>query len=189
MHAAPSKRATDWSRERPRTLIVKDGAIWMWPGIPLAMEQGGIVKPLPSHWVRAWISMLHGFEAPHSRIEPALIRASAYLAIDNKFRAQQALDLTKVERLSPEGPFLCVLSLRNSGFLRSILRSAHEAPLGVLATSVSKLPYFANSAVRHLNSKRAIRINRGGRREHLTDRVEGTRPKVQEVRRLKTLQN
>ena len=34
MIPATSKRVTDWSRERPRTLIVKDGAIWMWPGVP-----------------------------------------------------------------------------------------------------------------------------------------------------------
>jgi hypothetical protein len=63
MQTATSRHATDWSRERPRTLIAKDGAVWMWPGIPLAIKQDGTVQPLPREWVGPWVSALHGFEA------------------------------------------------------------------------------------------------------------------------------
>jgi len=106
MQRANLDRTTDWSREGPRTLIVKDGAVWMWPGIPLAMEQSGVVQPLPRHWVRSWISALHGFEAQNTRLEPALIRASAHLTVGDEGKAQRALDLVKIERLSPEGAVL-----------------------------------------------------------------------------------
>jgi hypothetical protein len=103
MQPVNSHHATDWSREGPRTLIVKDGAVWMWPGIPLAMEQDGIVQPLPRQWVRSWVTALHGFEAQDAPLEPALIRASVYLTAGDDDKAQQTLDLVKIERLSPEG--------------------------------------------------------------------------------------
>lgn len=106
MHSATSKRTTDWSREGPRTLIVKDGTVWIWPGIPLAMEQDGVVQPLPRYWVRSWVTALHGFEAQDAQLEPALIRASAHLTVGDEGKAQQVLDLVRIERLSPEGAVL-----------------------------------------------------------------------------------
>jgi hypothetical protein len=106
MQTTNSHRATDWSREGPRTLIAKDGAVWIWPGIPLAMEQDGAIQPLPRHWVRSWIAALHGFEAQHARLEAALSRAAEHLTAGDENRAQQALDLVKIERLSPEGAVL-----------------------------------------------------------------------------------
>jgi hypothetical protein len=102
-------------------VIVKDGAIWMWPGIPLAMEQDGLVQPLPSRWIRSWINMLHGSEAQRARLEPILIRASAYLAIGNETRAQQVLDLARIERLSPEGAIL----------MRAVAEELGIAPLDI----------------------------------------------------------
>ena len=106
MQTAPSRQVTDWSREGPRTLIAKDGAVWIWPGIPLAMEQDGAIQPLPRRWVRSRIRALHGFEAQDARLEPALMCASAYLTAGDEGKAQQALDLAKIDRLSPEGKVL-----------------------------------------------------------------------------------
>ena len=75
---------SDWLRDRPRTLIAKDGAVWIWPGIPLAMEQDGSVQTLPNGWVRFWVAALHGFEAQHKPLVTALDRAARYLAEGNE---------------------------------------------------------------------------------------------------------
>jgi len=50
--------------------------------------------------------MLHGAEAQHEKIEAALIHASAHLTAGDESGAQLALDLAKIERLSPEGAVL-----------------------------------------------------------------------------------
>jgi hypothetical protein len=130
MQTTPSCRATDWSREGPRTLIAKDGAVWIWPGIPLAMEQDGAIQPLPRRWIRSWITALHGFEAQDARLEPALTRASAYLTVGDEGKAQQALDLAKIDRLSPEGTIL----------MRAVAEELGIAPLA-MAVGTRSLPW------------------------------------------------
>ena len=50
--------------------------------------------------------MLHGCEARHAQLGPALVRASAYLTGGKPDQAQQALDLSRIDRLSPEGDVL-----------------------------------------------------------------------------------
>jgi hypothetical protein len=132
-------RATDWSREGPRTLIAKDGAVWIWPGIPLAMEQDGAVKPLPRHWVRSWVTALHGFEAQHVRLDSALLQATEHLSAGDEGNAQKALDLARIERLSPEGAVL----------MRAVAAELGISPLA-MAVGRRSLPWGTGNHSAHL---------------------------------------
>jgi hypothetical protein len=139
MQTVNSRSATDWSREGPRTLIAKDGAVWIWPGIPLAMEQDGAVQPLPDHWVRSWVTALHGFEAHHARLGAALLRAAEHLSAGDEDKAREALDRVKIERLSPEGDAL----------MRAVAAELGISPLD-MAVGTKSLPWGATNHFTHL---------------------------------------
>jgi hypothetical protein len=66
----------------------------------------GAVRPLPDEWVRAWVVRLHGFESQPADVALALARASHYLTVGDEAAAQNALDLSKLDRVSPEGAAL-----------------------------------------------------------------------------------
>jgi hypothetical protein len=42
-----------------RTLIARADAIWLWPGVPLAMVSEHEIKPLPEVWVSFWVASLN----------------------------------------------------------------------------------------------------------------------------------
>jgi hypothetical protein len=48
------------ARERSRTLVAQDGAIWIWPGILLTLKRGGEIVPVSDEIIRFWITRLHG---------------------------------------------------------------------------------------------------------------------------------
>ncbi len=122
-----------------------------------------MVRPLPGHWVRSWVTALHGFEAQYTCLEPALIRASAYLNAGDEGNAQQALDLAKIECLSPEGTVLMRAVAEEFGI--SPLKMAvgtRTVPWGIrkLGTRLALFRRFGGAATS--SRKSAIQISPDG---------------------------
>jgi hypothetical protein len=92
--------------ERPRTLIARAGAVWMWPGIPLTKRQGAAIVAISAETVHFWITRLHGPDALDSMILPGLNRAAEHLTQGDDAAAQLALDWIGLERLSQDGAAL-----------------------------------------------------------------------------------
>jgi len=92
--------------DRPRTLVVKNGDVWLWPGIRLTQRRGTIVRPIDTDTARFWLTKLHGPEVNGRPITATLARAAALLAGGNEIAAQATLDRAGFERLSPEGAIL-----------------------------------------------------------------------------------
>lgn len=99
-------------------------------GHPARNGADGAVKPLPREWVRSWISALHGFEAQHVRLEAALVRAVDHLTAGDEESAKEALDLGRIERLSPEGAVLA----------DAVAAELDISPLG-MAVGIRSLPW------------------------------------------------
>ena len=65
------------ARERCRTLVAQDGAVWIWPGISLTLRRGAEIVPVSNEIVRFWITRLHGPEALYKDLSSAVSRAAS----------------------------------------------------------------------------------------------------------------
>lgn len=92
--------------ERSRTLVAKYGAVWIWPGILLAMRRGGAIAPVADATIRFWVSRLHGPEALDRSLSHAIASAAQRLAAGDEIGAQRALDALGLTELSQDGALL-----------------------------------------------------------------------------------
>jgi hypothetical protein len=92
MQAPSAGRALPRPPEHSRTLVARDGAIWIWPGIPLTKRRGHKILPIADAAIRFWIALLHGPEAFQKDLAWTVRRASEYLNIDDEVSAQRLLD-------------------------------------------------------------------------------------------------
>ncbi len=141
MHALLFERAAEKPRGRSRTLVVKDGTVWMWPGVPLTVKLDGRVYPLPEGCVRFWITRLHGFEADPALVGRALRRSTDQLTLGDHDAAQTELDRSSLDRLSPEGDALMAVTAKRLGVPPARMpvgfRSAPGVPAKSAKTSAS----------------------------------------------------
>ena len=91
---------------RPRTLLVKEDAIWLWPGISLTQRQGRTIIPVDIGTARAWLTKWHGPEVNRQPITTMLARAAVYLNGGDTGAAQALLDRAGFTHISPEGAAL-----------------------------------------------------------------------------------
>ena len=106
MQAQSAGRAPVRPPERPRTLVVSNGAVWIWPGIPLTMRRGAEIVPVADATIRFWISRLHGPEAQDRNLSRAVANAARHLAADDEVGAQWAIDALQLTELSQDGASL-----------------------------------------------------------------------------------
>ena len=99
----------------PGTLVARQGAVWLWPGIPLTVRRGDRVVPVAPDTIRSWISKLHGPEAVHTRAVMMIDRAADSLSRGDEAAAQRALDVGGLDRLSPEGSAVMSAVARSLG--------------------------------------------------------------------------
>ncbi len=88
---------------RSRTLLVRGGDVWLWPGIRLTKRRGRNVQPINIENARFWLTKLHGPEANTRPLSAILARAAELLNQECDVAAQTVLDHAGFERLSPEG--------------------------------------------------------------------------------------
>ncbi len=117
-------------RQSSPTLLARDGAVWLWPGVPLAARLERRFQPLPRDWVNFWVSRLHAFEADWRALHAALDRAAGCLDIGCEPAAQAALDKARLDRLSPEGEVL----------MRAVAKRLAIPPLD-MAVGIKSLPW------------------------------------------------
>jgi hypothetical protein len=94
------------ARERCRTLVAQDGAVWIWPGIHLTLQRGGEIVPVVGETIRFWVTRLHGPEALYKDLLSGVSRAAWCLTTDNEAKAQHALDGIGLITLSHDGAAL-----------------------------------------------------------------------------------
>jgi hypothetical protein len=59
-----------------RTLLVRAGAVWMWPGIALTEKRGAVCVSVADEVARFWITRLHGPAANDSSVLRSLAVAA-----------------------------------------------------------------------------------------------------------------
>lgn len=86
-----------------RTLIAADGAVWIWPGIPLTIWRGAEIVPAADTAIRFWIARLHGSDSLHKDLVRAISTAIRQLNAGDEIAAQHALDSLSLTAFSDEG--------------------------------------------------------------------------------------
>jgi len=94
------------ARERLRTLIAQDGAVWIWPGILLTLRRGVEIVPVAEEIIRFWVTRLHGPEALYKDLFSEVSRAAAFLTAGSEAKAQDALDSLGLFDVSRDGAAL-----------------------------------------------------------------------------------
>jgi hypothetical protein len=92
MQARSAGSALVRSPERCRTLVASNGAVWIWPGIPLTIRRGHEVLPAAETTIRSWLGLLHGADALYKELKWAVASAARYLNAGNEIAAQRVLD-------------------------------------------------------------------------------------------------
>jgi hypothetical protein len=134
-----------------RTLLVDGGALWLWPGIPLAARVRDSVEALPPETMRVWIARLHGFEADYGALRLALGQAAERLAEGDDSGAQRMLDAAAPGRVSPEGAALVAGVAARLGIAAPKFAVGHRSlPWGAggIAANLPRFDAFARSAAR-----------------------------------------
>ena len=106
MHRYALGGATMRLPDRPRTLLARGGAVWMWPGIPLTLRKGAAIEPIDIAILRFWVTRLHGPEGLDIPLAAVIGRAAEHLVMGNEVAAQRALDTGGFDRLSVDGAAL-----------------------------------------------------------------------------------
>ena len=91
------------SPDRSRTLVASDGAVWIWPGIPLTVRRGVDIVAVPDATIRFWVSRLHGPEVLERNLSRAVASAARHLWEEDEIGAQLALDTLQLTELSQDG--------------------------------------------------------------------------------------
>ncbi len=73
MHGLVSSKAR--AAAPARTLLVRTGTVWMWPGIALTERRGTACVPVADEVARFWITRLHGPAANDSAVLRSLALA------------------------------------------------------------------------------------------------------------------
>lgn len=85
------------------TLVASNGAVWIWPGIPLTMRRGAEIAPVAAATIRFWIAHLHGPDCLQKELVWAVCEAIRWLNAGDEIAAQRALDSLGLTALSGEG--------------------------------------------------------------------------------------
>lgn len=151
MQTSYSDAALGRMTDRPRTLITHAGAVWLWPGIPLAVKLSDGIESAPAATVQFWASRLHGFEADPASVQTAFRCALEYLGRGDEAGAQRALNRAGLDRVSPEGAVLVrAVARRLNVEPPDFLIGTRSAPWGAVGVASDLLRFdgFAGSAAR-----------------------------------------
>jgi len=91
---------------RPRPLLAKASAVWLWPGIPLTERRGVTVQTISPDAIRFWLSKFLGPETVSQPMPMHIAQAAGQLTLDDERAAQHCLDRAGAATLSPEGAML-----------------------------------------------------------------------------------
>ena len=91
---------------RPRILLAKASAVWLWPGISLTERRGVTVQPISPDSMRFWLSKFLGPEIVGRPVPMHVAQAAAHLTFGDETSAQRCLDRADAATLSPEGAML-----------------------------------------------------------------------------------
>jgi len=91
---------------RPRLLLAKASAVWLWPGIPLTERRGVTVQAISADDTRFWLSKFLGPEIVGRPVPMHIAQAAEYLTKGDEAAAQRCLDRAGAATLSPEGALL-----------------------------------------------------------------------------------
>ena len=91
---------------RPRLLLAKASAVWLWPGIPLTERRGTTVLPISPDAMRFWLSKFLRPEIVGRPVPMHIAQAAVRLASGDEAAAQRCLDRADAATLSPEGAML-----------------------------------------------------------------------------------
>jgi len=133
------------ARERCRTLVAQDGAVWIWPGIHFTLRRGGEIVPVAGETIRFWVTRLHGPEALYKDLLSGVSRAAWCLTTDNEAKAQHALDGIGLVTLSHDGAALMKAVSRELG-VAALNLPVRDGPRTWNAQDIAQhLPVFEDS--------------------------------------------
>lgn len=115
MQAQSAGNALARSPERRRTLVASNGAVWIWPGIPLTLRRGRTICPAAETTIRFWISRLQGADALHKELNWAVGSATRHLNAGNETAAQRILDSLGLTSVTPAGVAFMLAVAEDSG--------------------------------------------------------------------------
>lgn len=140
MQAQSAGRALVRPPERPRTLVVSNGAVWIWPGIPLTTRRGAEILPVSDKTIRFWVALLHGPDALHKELGWAVSAAAAQLNAGDEVAAQGALDFLGLTAFSEEGAaFAAAVAGQFSLHVPDIVSAGQQANENALAKTLRTL--------------------------------------------------
>ena len=114
---------------RPRLLLAKASAVWLWPGIPLTERRGTTVLPISPDAMRFWLSKFLGPEIVGRPVPVHVAQAAVNLTAGDEAAAQQCLDRAAAETLSPEGAMLAAAVAIRLGIDAPDMPMAKRMPL------------------------------------------------------------
>lgn len=88
---------------RPRLLLAKTSAVWLWPGIPLSERRGRTIQPISPDAMRYWLSKFLGPEIVGRPVPMHVAQAAEHLTEGDEAAAQRCLGRADAATLSPEG--------------------------------------------------------------------------------------
>ncbi|WP_297299252.1 hypothetical protein [uncultured Methylovirgula sp.] len=152
MQAQSAGRALARPPERPRTLVASNGAVWIWPGIPLTMRRGAEIVPVADGTIRFWIALLHGSDALHKELGWIVSAAATQqLNAGDEIGAQYALDLLGLTAFSEEGAaFAAGVASQFSVQVPDIVSVSQQASENALAKTLRALLFAQPSAFHRL---------------------------------------
>ena len=134
---------------RPRLLLAKASAVWLWPGIPLTERRGATVQPISPDAMRFWLSKFLGPEIVGRPVPVHVAQAAVNLTAGDEAAAQQCLDRAAAETLSPEGAMLAAAVAIRLGIDAPDMPMAKRMPLWdrrFVADLASSFDRFAKAA-------------------------------------------
>jgi len=114
---------------RPRLLLAKASAVWLWPGIPLTERRDATVLPISPDAMRYWLSKFLGPEIVGRPMPMHVAQAAAHLTSGDEAAAQRCLDRATTVTLSPEGTMLAAAIATRLGIGIPDMPMAKRMPL------------------------------------------------------------
>jgi hypothetical protein len=149
MQAQSAGSALARSPEGGRTLVASNGAVWIWPGIPLTIRQGHEVLPAAESTIRSWIALLHGVDALHKELKWAVASAAQYLNAGNEIAAQRVLDSLGLISAAPTGAMFMIAVAEEAGaYIPDVFVESQYLVSGASGASLQALR-IAGASVSH----------------------------------------
>ena len=151
MQALSAGRAFARPPEQSRTLVARNGAVWIWPGIPLTMGRGAEILPVADKTIRFWIALLHGADALNKELGWVISAAATRLNAGDEVAAQCALDSLDLTAFSEGGTaFAAGVARQFSVHVPDIVSFGQQTHENTLAKTLQALLFVQPSAFHRL---------------------------------------